>query len=158
MEAAQHFARALPEHIRRTGRVIFMAEPSPIPLEQRRPLSPHLQIYAWSPTMAVSIAHRATGGALYAGTLLLAIYLLGASGDAKSFAFVSGLFSSFLGQLVLFGYTFALMLHMLGGLRHAVWDAGKGFEPGERDKLAVGSVIGAGVLTVLIWIVHFILG
>lgn len=134
-----------------------MAEPGPVSLEQRRPLSPHVQIYKWTPTMAASIAHRATGVALYAGTLLLAIYLLGAAGDARSFGFVSALYGSFLGQLVLFGYTFALLLHVLGGLRHAVWDAGKGFDAKSRDQLATGSFIGAAVLTVLVWIVSFII-
>lgn len=134
-----------------------MAEPGPVSLEQRRPLSPHAQIYKWTPTMAASIAHRATGVALYAGTLLLAIYLLGAAGDAKSFAVVSAIYGSFLGQLVLFGYTFALLLHVLGGLRHAVWDAGKGFDEKSRDQLAMGSFVGAAVLTVLVWIVSFII-
>src|SRR6266568_1849445 len=109
------------------------ADPSPLTLEQRRPLSPHLQIYKWSPTMAGSIAHRATGAALYAGTLLLAWYLLALAGGPDSFLTASSVFNSFLGQLVLFGYTFALMLHLFGGLRHVVWDAGHGFEPKERD-------------------------
>ncbi len=69
--------------------------------------------------------HRVTGGALYFGTLLLAWYLLAAAGDKPgSFQAASALFGSFLGQLVLFGYTFALLLHALGGLRHAIWDAG----------------------------------
>lgn len=134
-----------------------MADPSPIPLEQRRPLSPHLQIYKWSPTMAASIAHRVTGVALYAGTLLLAYYLLAAAGDVHSFNFVSAIFGSFLGQLVLFGYTFALLLHVMGGLRHAFWDAGHGFDADTRDKLAVGSFAGAAILTVLVWIVSFII-
>jgi succinate dehydrogenase / fumarate reductase cytochrome b subunit len=135
----------------------FMAEPSQVPLEQRRPLSPHLQIYRWSPTMAASIAHRATGGALYAGTILLAFYLLGLAGGAHSYAAVSGIFGSFFGQLILFGYTFALMLHVMGGIRHALWDAGYGFDPEQRDRLAWGSGIVAAVLTVLIWIAVFIL-
>lgn len=133
------------------------ADPSPINLEQRRPLSPHLQIYKWSPTMAGSIAHRATGAALYVGTLLLAWYLLAAAGGRDSFETASAVFNSFLGQLVLFGYTFALMLHLLGGLRHIVWEYGYGFEARERDLLAWGSFIGAAVLTVLIWIAVFIL-
>jgi succinate dehydrogenase / fumarate reductase cytochrome b subunit len=133
------------------------ADPSSIPLEQRRPLSPHMQIYKWSPTMAASIAHRATGAALYAGTLLLAAYLLAAAGDAHSFNFASAIFGSFLGQLVLFGYTFALLLHLMGGLRHAIWDAGKGFDAESRDRLAIGSFAAAGVLTVLLWIVSFII-
>lgn len=134
-----------------------MAEPGPVPLEQRRPLSPHMQIYKWTPTMAASIAHRATGVALYGGTLLLAIYLLAAAGDAQSFAVASAIYGSFLGQLVMFGYTFALLLHLFGGLRHAVWDAGKGFDAVSRDKLATGSFIAAAVLTVLLWIVSFII-
>jgi succinate dehydrogenase / fumarate reductase, cytochrome b subunit len=133
------------------------ADPSSIPLEQRRPLSPHMQIYKWSPTMAVSIAHRITGAALYVGTLLLAFYLLAAASDAPTFNAASAIFGSFLGQLVLFGYTFALLLHLFGGLRHAVWDAGKGFDPESRDKLAIGSVTAAAIVTVLLWIVSFII-
>ena len=133
------------------------ADPSQIPLEQRRPLSPHLQIYQWSPTMAVSILHRVTGGALYVGTFLLAYYLLALAGDAHSFQIASAIFGSFLGQLVLFFYTFALMLHAMGGVRHVFWEAGYGFGPEERDRLAWGSVIAAGVLTILIWIAVFIL-
>ncbi|WP_298426197.1 succinate dehydrogenase, cytochrome b556 subunit [Rhodoblastus sp.] len=134
-----------------------MADPSPIPLEQRRPLSPHLEIYKWSPTMAASIAHRATGVALYFGTLLLVYYLVAAADDVHSFNFASAIFGSFLGQLVLFGYTFVLLLHVMGGLRHAIWDAGKGFDPEARDKLAIGSFAAAAILTVLLWIVSFIL-
>ncbi|MCI4677381.1 succinate dehydrogenase, cytochrome b556 subunit [Rhodoblastus acidophilus] len=134
-----------------------MADPSPIPLEQRRPLSPHLQIYKWTPTMAASIAHRATGVALYAGTVLLLFYLLAAAGDAHSFNFISAIFGSFLGQLVLFGYTFVLLLHVMGGLRHAIWDAGEGFDPVWRDRLSVGSAASAAVLTILLWIVSFII-
>ena len=134
-----------------------MAKPSPSPLEQRRPPSPHLQIYKWSPTMAASIAHRFTGAALYAGTLLLAFYLFAAAGDARRFDFASALFRSWLGQLVLLGYTFVLMLHVMGGLRHAIWDAGKGFEAKARDRLSVGSFAGAAVLTGLLWIVSFVI-
>jgi succinate dehydrogenase / fumarate reductase cytochrome b subunit len=133
------------------------ADPSQIPLAQRRPLSPHLQIYQWSPTMIASIAHRITGAALYFGTLGLAWYLLAAAGDAHSYQTASAVLGSFLGQLVLFGYTFALMLHAMGGIRHAIWDAGVGFDPASSDKLSWGSLIGAAVLTILIWIAVFIL-
>jgi succinate dehydrogenase / fumarate reductase cytochrome b subunit len=133
------------------------ADPSLIPLEQRRPLSPHIQIYKLSPTMVVSGAHRITGVALYVGTLLVAWYLLAAASGPDSFATASAVFNSLLGRVVLFGYTFALMLHTVGGLRHAVWDAGHGFEPAARDRLAIGSLVSAGVLTILIWIAVFVL-
>ena len=133
------------------------ADPAPLPLEQRRPLSPHIQIYKLSPTMVVSGGHRVSGLALYIGTLLLAWYLLAAASDKGSFQTASAFFGSIIGQLLLFGYTFALMLHAVGGVRHAIWDAGHGFDPGTRDVLAWGSLIAAGVLTILIWIAVFIL-
>lgn len=133
------------------------ADPSPIPLEQRRPLSPHIMIYKLSPTMVVSGAHRITGIALYAGTLLVAWYLLAAASGPNSFATASAVFNSFLGRLVLFGYTFALVLHAVGGIRHAIWDAGYGLDAPERDRLAKGSLVSAGVVTVLIWIAVFVL-
>jgi len=133
------------------------ADPRQIPLEQRRPLSPHAQIYRWSPTMVASITHRLSGIALYFGSVLLAWYLLAASGDARSFQTASAFFNSIFGQLILFGYTFALLLHAMGGVRHAIWDSGLGFQPGSRDVLAWGSFIGAGAVTILIWVVVFTL-
>jgi succinate dehydrogenase / fumarate reductase cytochrome b subunit len=133
------------------------ADPAPLPLEQRRPLSPHLLIYKLSPTMVVSGAHRVSGMVLYIGTLLLAWFLLAAASDKGSFQTASAFFGSIFGQLLLFGYTFALMLHAVGGVRHAIWDSGHGFDPEMRNLLAFGSLISAGVLTVLIWIAVFIL-
>ena len=86
-----------------------------------RPLSPHLQIYRLTLTMAMSIVHRMTGAALYFGTLLLAWWLLAAAAGPNAFAAFQSVASSFIGRVVLFGYTWALIHHMLGGLRHLVW-------------------------------------
>jgi len=127
------------------------ANPSPLPIAQRRPLSPHVQIYRWSATMAMSILHRVTGVALYLGTVLLTVYLVTAAGGGVAFAEVSRFFGSPVGLIILFGYTFALMLHVCGGLRHAVWEAARGFDPVSRNLLAWGSLIGAVVLTALAW-------
>jgi succinate dehydrogenase / fumarate reductase cytochrome b subunit len=118
-----------------------------------RPLSPHLQIYRWSWTMAMSIAHRATGFALYAGTVLVALWLVAAASGPKAFDTAQWLAGSILGQLVLFGYTFALLHHMAGGVRHFIWDSGRGYEPETRMNLAKYSVFVSGGLTVLVWIV-----
>ena len=43
-----------------------------------------------------------------------------------------------IGRLILFGYTWALIHHMLGGIRHLIWDTGRGFEPSEREWLRRG--------------------
>ena len=70
---------------------------------------------------------------------------------------MSRFFGSIIGQIILFGYNFALMLHLFGGLRHAVWETGKGFEAGTRDALAWGSLIGAAVCTALAWAITYLL-
>ncbi len=121
----------------------------------RRPLSPHLQIYRPMLTMMMSITHRITGAGLYLGTLLLAWWLIAAATDAKSFAFVSDILTSFLGRIVLFGFTWALFHHMLGGVRHFIWDSGRGMDHPQREQLAQATLIGGVVLTILVWIVAY---
>lgn len=116
-----------------------------------RPLSPHLQIYRWTITMAMSIAHRATGIANYAGTVLLVIWLAAAAFGEQPLAVVNAVYGSWFGQLVLFGFTWSLVHHMLGGIRHFVWDFIIGMEPGQREKLAWANLIASVVLTLLVW-------
>ena len=64
---------------------------------------------------------------------------------------VSWFFGSIVGRLVLFVYTWILMHHMLGGLRHFIWDLGYGFDRAQRMGLARATLIGSVILTVLIW-------
>ena len=120
-----------------------------------RPLSPHLQIYKPIPTMVMSILHRITGAALYFGTLLVAWWLIAAATGSAYFDFVSTIYGSWFGRLVLFGYTWALMHHMLGGLRHFAWDMGKLFDKHTATRLAWATLAGSLMLTVLIWIVGY---
>ena len=120
-----------------------------------RPLSPHLGIYRPMLTMMMSITHRITGAALYAGTLLLAWWLLAAATDAKSFETAAWFMASPVGRLILFGFTWALVHHLLGGLRHFVWDMGRGMDHPEREYLAQGTMVGGVVLTVLVWIAAY---
>lgn len=128
-----------------------MAHADSGPGARQRPLSPHLQIYTPRINMVMSIAHRITGAALYFGTLLLAWWLIAAATGPEYFAFVNSLFGSLIGKLVLFGYTWALMLHMLGGIRHLIWDTGRGFDLGTVDLLGWTTLIGSIVLTLAIW-------
>ena len=118
-----------------------------------RPLSPHLQIYRWTWTMAMSIFHRATGCALFAGTVLVAIWLLSIASGPVAYDRVAWFFGTPVGLLIMLGYTWALMHHMLGGIRHLTWDTGIGFEPGTRIAMARGTLIGSICLTVVIWAV-----
>lgn len=118
-----------------------------------RPLSPHLQIYRWTWTMTMSIVHRVTGGALYIGTGLVAIWLVAMASGPGPYGTVQAVFGSLLGRLVLFGYTWALMQHMLGGVRHLLWDFGHGMDARNRTNLARFTLIGSTTITVVIWAV-----
>ena len=117
-----------------------------------RPLSPHIQIYSPQINMVMSIVHRITGAALYAGTILLAWWLIAAASGPAYFDFVNGLFGSLVGRLILFGYTWALLHHMFGGIRHFIWDTGRGFELGTVDLMCWLSLIASVGCTVLLWV------
>ncbi|MFV0298469.1 MAG: succinate dehydrogenase, cytochrome b556 subunit [Hyphomicrobiaceae bacterium] len=123
------------------------------PARKERPLSPHLQIYSRTISMMMSIVHRITGGALYFGTLLLAWWLIAAAIGPDYFAFVNGLYGSPLGMIILFGYTWALMHHMLGGMRHFIWDTGRAFDLESIRKFSWLSLICSIALTIIIWFV-----
>lgn len=123
------------------------------PITKARPLSPHLSIYKPIPTMVMSIAHRITGVALYIGTAFFVWWLLAAASGPDAFATASAFFGSWLGRLILFGYTWALMHHLVGGLRHFVWDTGHGMEKDFSTKMAFATPIASVGLTLLIWIV-----
>jgi succinate dehydrogenase / fumarate reductase cytochrome b subunit len=121
-----------------------------------RPLSPHLTIYRWPLPMAMSIVHRITGGGLYVGTLLVAWWLMAAAAGPNAYATVAGFMGSFLGRLILFGYTWALIHHMLGGIRHLIWDTGHGFAAHERNWLAHATWIGSISLTLILWLFGYL--
>lgn len=97
-----------------------------------RPLSPHIMNWKWHITMATSILHRATGISLYIGAIVLVGWLLALAMSSPAnpdpYNFYAGLLGSIFGQLILFGFTVAVLFHLANGIRHLVWDAGKGYE------------------------------
>ncbi len=121
-----------------------------------RPLSPHLQIYKPMLTMMMSIAHRITGAGLYFGMLLLAWWLIAAAAGPNAYAGFDWFMGTLIGRLLLFGYTWALMHHALGGIRHLIWDTIHGFGPNEREWLAAATLIGSIGLTIIIWVIGFL--
>jgi succinate dehydrogenase / fumarate reductase cytochrome b subunit len=103
--------------------------------------------------MVMSIVHRMTGAANYVGTLLLAAWLIAAAMGPRQFELVSGFLAHPIGILVLFGYTWSLAHHMLGGIRHLVWDTGRGLQIAEVNRLSWLTLIGSVLLTLAIWAV-----
>jgi succinate dehydrogenase / fumarate reductase cytochrome b subunit len=116
-----------------------------------RPLSPHISIYRWQINMLMSIAHRLTGASLYAGTLLLAAWLVAVASGEESFALVNAVFGHPVGKLILFGYTWALLHHLLGGVRHLIWDTGRGLRIWQVNALSWLTLLASVTLTLGIW-------
>lgn len=117
-----------------------------------RPLSPHLQIYRWYFTMALSIAHRVTGAGLTIGLILLTWWLLALARGPDSFATVQTVMDNFLGGLILFVFTAFFFYHTLNGIRHLIWDLGYNLEKQAAFRSGVVVVAGAGALTLLMWL------
>jgi len=118
-----------------------------------RPLSPHLQVYRWQITMLMSILHRATGVALVVGAFGLAWWLLAVAAGGEAYAAAAACVASPFGMVMLFGFSLALVYHLLNGIRHLLWDAGWGFEIPEVYRSGY-VVFGLTVLlTALIWVV-----
>ena len=119
-----------------------------------RPLSPHLTIYRPQMTSISSIFVRITGNALLAATLLLIAWLLAASTSAAAFEWVQCVITSWFGDLVFFLSLWALWYHMLGGLRHLIWDTGRGLELKTAERMGWMMIIGSLLLTAftVIWL------
>ena len=125
-------------------------------VKRARPLSPHLQIYRWAPTMAMSVAHRLTGMALYGGTVLFVWWLVALASGPEAFSTASAVFGSVFGRLVLFVYSFVLLHHAVGGLRHLVWDTGHGLDKPTATRIALLTPAVSFGLTVLLWLIVWI--
>jgi succinate dehydrogenase / fumarate reductase, cytochrome b subunit len=121
----------------------------------QRPLSPHISIYKPMLTMMMSILHRITGAALCGGTLLLVWWLLAAASGPNAYAKVQWFMGTFVGRLILFGYTWALIHHMFGGVRHFIWDIGHGYSAIEREWLVRIGLAGSILTTIVLWIVGY---
>lgn len=119
--------------------------------EAARPLSPHLQIYKMPVSMVMSIVHRIAGAALYFGTAIVACVLVSAATGPEDYAYVTGLLAWWPGQIVLLGYTWALLHHLAGGLRHFLWDTGRGFELKTIDLLSWATLAFSVTGTLLVW-------
>lgn len=121
-----------------------------------RPLSPHLSIWKWRPTMAVSILHRATGHALgLAGLLLFAWWLLAAASGPEAYSRFAGFAASPLGWIVWIGLSWSLFQHLLSGVRHLVMDAGVGYSLEAARRSALLVFAGSVALTALFWALFF---
>ena len=118
----------------------------------KRPMSPHVSIWKWHITMAGSILHRATGCANYVGAAVIVAWLFATAAGPDYYEPLSAVTGSIWGQLVLFGFTISVSYHLLSGLRHLFWDAGKGFNPKFASVMGAIILVSSVALAVAIWL------
>ena len=118
-----------------------------------RPLSPHLTIYRPQLTSVSSIMVRITGIIALGAALIVVAWLLAAATSESAFDVMEDLLDSWIGALVLLGATWSMFYHMLGRLRHVLWDFGYCLEVSVSEKLAIGMFALATILTALVALV-----
>jgi len=125
---------------------------------RERPMSPHLQIWRWHITMATSIAHRATGVALYVGALIAAAWAISLAQGPDAYANFKGVMGTPIGKLVMLGLTLSYFYHLANGIRHLVWDAGRGLNVKTADATAIVVFAFAAAATAAVWTIAFMTG
>nr|WP_295743690.1 succinate dehydrogenase, cytochrome b556 subunit [uncultured Acidocella sp.] len=121
----------------------------------RRPVSPFMlgSAYRFQMSSLSSILHRITGCALGVGTILMTLWLVCAASGDGAFSVIQAVWASWIGMLILFGFTVALFYHFCNGIRHLAWDSGKGFELPDMHRNGKLVFAGTVALTVLFWVV-----
>jgi succinate dehydrogenase / fumarate reductase cytochrome b subunit len=118
----------------------------------QRPISPHLGIYKFAYTMSLSILHRITGCALTVGFLLFVWWLTALAAGPDSYARAMQVLGSPLAKLLLVGFTFSFVYHFCNGIRHLVWDTGRGLERPQARRSGAVVIVAALLLTaVIVW-------
>jgi succinate dehydrogenase / fumarate reductase cytochrome b subunit len=121
----------------------------------KRPLSPHLQVYRPQLTSMLSILHRATGVVLALGLLPFIYWLAALASGPGSYDTAQSVMGSIIGRLFLFGWTLCFFYHLSNGIRHLFWDAGYGFDMGVLEKSGWLTVIAAVVLSLGTWVLAY---
>ena len=133
-----------------------MSDTTKVPRE--RPLSPHLQVWRWHITMATSILHRATGVALYVGGLIAAAWAVALAQGPEAYGTFKHLLGSPLGKVVMAGLTVSFFYHLANGIRHLVWDAGKGFDVRTANATSIVVFAFAAAASVAVWAIAAMTG
>lgn len=119
-----------------------------------RPLSPHLQIYRWPITMLLSILHRVTGVFLSLALVVFTLWLVRAAAGPEQYQYFREAMGSPFGLVLMIGCTFAFLLHTANGVRHLVWDTGRGLEIPSANTTAWLALLFSVLGTALLWVLR----
>ena len=119
----------------------------------QRPISPHLGVYKFAYTMSLSILHRITGCAAAVGFLMFVWWLMALASGPYAYASAMNALASPFAKLLLAGFAFSFIYHFCNGIRHLVWDTGRGLERAQARRSGAAVIVAALLLTALvIWL------
>ncbi|PKM13180.1 MAG: succinate dehydrogenase, cytochrome b556 subunit [Gammaproteobacteria bacterium HGW-Gammaproteobacteria-3] len=116
-------------------------------IHHNRPLSPHLQVYKLPLTGVISITHRMTGVMLSVGLIVFVYVVSAIAAGPEAYQALQGIMGHWLFRLVYGGFIYALFFHLCHGVRHLIWDTGRGFDKATLNRYAFYELIAALVLT-----------
>ena len=121
-------------------------------MNEKNPLSPHLQIYGWQISSLLSITHRIVGIINTIAVTLICFWTISLLFGEENYETIKNFFQSFFGKFIIIGLSWSFSFHILNEMRHLIWDLGYGFDLKFSKITGVITIIGSLTLTILIYL------
>ena len=122
-------------------------------MENKNPLSPHLQIYRWHISSLVSISHRITGIINFVAFILICIWISLLFLGESNYSFIDYFFKSIIGKFIILALTWSFSFQILSEIRHLIMDMGYGFEIKMTRVSGLLVIFGSIFLTIIIFLI-----
>ncbi len=122
-------------------------------MENKKPLSPHIQIYRWHISSLVSISHRITGIINIIAITLICLWVSILSLGESNYNGINLLLSSLLGKFIILGLTWSFSFQVLSEIRHLIMDFGYGFEINTSKMTGLIVIFGSIILTIIFYLI-----
>ena len=121
-------------------------------MDNKNPLSPHIQIYSWNISSLISISHRITGVLNILALILICFWIASMLFGSTSYEFIYSILNSFFGKFLVIGITWSFSFQILSEIRHLFLDIGYGFELTTSKISGIIVIFGSFIITILIYI------
>ncbi len=118
-------------------------------MENKSPLSPHIQVYRWQISSLVSISHRITGIINIIAISLICLWISFVSFSESKYETINLLFNSIVGKFIILGITWSFLFQILSEIRHLIMDLGYGFELRTTKISGLIVIFGSVILTII---------
>ena len=128
-------------------------------MENKEPLSPHIQIYRWHISSLVSISHRITGIINIIAITIICFWASSLLLGENNYVAINSFLNSFIGKFIILGSTWSFLFQILSEIRHLIMDLGYAFEIQTTKITGLIVIFGSIIFTVIFYLIgkNFIL-